>query len=58
MKINYDQWEALSDILLRETRFFNEMSEWKGYTTSYWRMLSDDVLREILEFLKIERERE
>jgi hypothetical protein len=51
MKLTDDQWDEMSSMMLRITREFNVMADWQGYTTSYWRMNSDDALREILEKL-------
>jgi hypothetical protein len=58
MKITQDSWDTLSSLLVKRTREFNDHTNWRGFTTSYWRMNSDDLLREILEHLAIGIEKE
>lgn len=55
MKINLDKYWELSDIIVKSTRDFNELEpRWNGWTTSGWRMMSDELLQEILTSLDIE----
>ena len=53
MKLTDDQWEEMSDLMLRITREFNEERDWYTcWSTSGWRMMSDSALREILDKLE------
>ena len=57
MKITVDKWFELSDLMLRITRDFNEEKSWNtSWSTSGWRMMSDDSLREILKAINVDVE--
>ena len=46
-----DKYEKLSDIMLSGTRAFNREIDWNEWTTSGWRMMSNELLRELLDEL-------
>jgi len=58
MKITPEQWNKLSDEMLQITRSFNRERDWARWSTSGWRMMSDSSLRELLEIINVEVERE
>lgn len=55
--ISEDLWFKLSYLMLGITRNFNEEKNWNEWTTSGWRMMSDESLRSILKELGVEVER-
>ena len=56
MKVTSETWEKLSNLLVKETRIFNKYPDWEGFTTSYWRINSDDTLRQVLDILGYDKE--
>lgn len=55
--ISLDLYWELSDILLKGTRDLNEEKSWQEWTTSGWRMMSNEILEEVLDKLEIEVEK-
>lgn len=58
MKISLELWWTLSDILVKGTRELSDVSppNWRQWSTSGWRSMSNTILEEILKELEIEVE--
>lgn len=56
MKISLETYWQLSDIILKGTRELSDVSppNWRQWTTSGWRSMSNEILEDILKKLEIE----
>lgn len=55
--ISLDLYWELSDILFKGTRELNEEKSWEEWSSSGWRMMSNEILQEVLDKLRIEVEK-
>lgn len=51
-KITDTVWWELSDLMMRRTRELSE-EDWQSWSSGGWRMMSNDILNEILDKLDI-----
>ena len=52
MSVTDAKWELLSNKMVEISRMFNEQKSWQTWTTSGWRIMSNDALRELLNIIK------
>ena len=57
MKLTDKQWEDLSDLTLNSVRgieYWLEDKGWNSITTGTMRMMTDGILRDILDYLEVD----